>query len=101
MSNEVSFNHLLSLKDEISSMKEIVIKSDTKMDVFIANQKAHEQRVDGLEGRVDKVEAAVIELRAHRKSDFRVLGVLGTIAAGGYGVLQMIGWTAIKDFLKI
>lgn len=105
MPAEVSFDHLIALKDEISSMKAVVIKSDAKMDVFIATQVAHEQKIGTLEGRVDKVEDDIADLRAKRASDFRVIGVLSVVATSAGGgivfVLQAIGWTGIKAFLKL
>ncbi len=105
MPAEVSFDHLIALKDEISSMKAVVIKSDAKMDVFIATQVAHEQKIGTLEGRVDRVEFDIADLRAKRASDTRVISILGVVvtsAAGGFlFVLQAVGWTAIKGFLKL
>ncbi|NKJ77767.1 hypothetical protein [Rhizobium leguminosarum] len=105
MPAEVSFDHLINLKDEISAMKAVVIKSDAKMDVFIATQVAHEKKIGTLESRVDKAEDDIADLKAQRSSDFRVIGVLGVVvtsAAGGIlFVLQAIGWSAIKGFLKL
>jgi translation initiation factor 2B subunit (eIF-2B alpha/beta/delta family) len=101
MPAEVSFDHLISLKDEISSMKEVVIKSDAKMDVFIATQVAHEKKIGTLESRVDKAEDDIADLRAQRSSDFRVIGVLGFVAGGIITVLQWVGWSAIKGFIKL
>lgn len=116
MPAEVSFDHLIALKDEVSSMKdtlrdevssmrEVVIKSDAKMDVFIATQSAHEKKIGTLESRVEKAEDDIADLKAQRSSDFRLLGVLGVVATSAAGgiwfVLQAIGWSAIKGFLKI
>lgn len=101
MPAEVSFDHLIALKDEISSMKAVVIKSDAKMDVFIATQVAHEQKIGTLESRVDKAEVDIADLKAQRSSDFRVIGVLGVVAGGIITVLQWVGWSAIKGFIKL
>lgn len=101
MPAEVSFDHLINLKDEISAMKAVVIKSDAKMDVFIATQVAHEKKIGTLESRVDKAEDDIADLKAQRSSDFRVIGVLGVVAGGIITVLQWVGWSAIKGFLKL
>lgn len=82
-------------------MKEVVIKSDAKMDVFIATQVAHEKKIGTLESRVDKAEDDIADLRAQRSSDFRVIGVLGFVAGGIITVLQWVGWSAIKGFIKL
>jgi hypothetical protein len=93
---EMSLEHLLDL---VKGQERV----ETKLDGFLATQKAHDDRITKLEGRVDTVEDSVTDIKAQRKTDAKVVAVVTSFAVTGGGlimwILNGIGWAHLKDLI--